>query len=644
MSISQKAVRLAMAASVLALLAGSVSEGAAGPARVDDFELSDQNYIARHLYKMADAKAVVLISYAAGDKAFGADAPAYKALKDAYANKGVEFLIVDPRLGDTREKVAADAAASGLGIPILFDYVQLVGEGLGLSRTAEVVVVNPKGWTVAFRGPVSSASTRRALDGLVAGQAVSLAAETARGAPIAYPGRAAKAEISYARDIAPIVQDKCVACHQPGGLGPMQLTSYEKIKAFTPMIRETLRTHRMPPFQPDPTVGHWAPNEGLSPEQLETMVHWIEAGAPRGAGQDPLANVAFRANEWVLGKPDVILPLPVVDVPATGVLPYHNPVVATEMPEGRWMKASAFVVSDRKVLHHVTTILRAPNDKGEPTRLDPGSSSVGGQGPGRIVNLTPPDMGVWIPAKSVIAFQTHYTPYGKATTEATKMGLYFYPKGQEPKYPMRTYGIYDNGISIPAGVEFHPEMAYTDIPKDMLLYGLTAHAHVRGHSTQVWIQYPDGRQKIVLAVPRYDFNWQCEFYLKEPIMVPAGSKIINKWVFDNSTRNKGNPDPKRTVPFGEQTTDEMVTFFLHYRWVGETTAQPRNDYDKLLSAGQTMGVLDENMDGKLQVAELRGPTGERMKANIANIDKNHDGVIDQAELTPGRAPTSVAAN
>src|SRR5436190_10064231 len=343
MSISPKTIHLALAGSILTLLAGSVGHGAAGPSgppRIEDFELSDQNYVARHLYKMADAKAVVLISYAAGDPAFRADAPAYKALKAAYADKGVEFLVVDSRLGDTREKVAADLAASGLGIPILFDYVQLVGESLGLNRTAEVVVINPKGWTLAFRGPVSSASARRALDGLVSGQPVSLGAETARGAPIAYPAKAAKLDATYVRDIAPIVQEKCVACHQPGGLGPMQLTSYDKVKAFTPMIREALRTHRMPPFQPDVTVGHWGPDEGLSSEQLKTMVHWIEAGAPRGTGEDPLAKVDFRAQEWALGKPDVILPLPVVDVPAAGVIPYHNPVVATEMPEGRWMKAS----------------------------------------------------------------------------------------------------------------------------------------------------------------------------------------------------------------------------------------------------------------------------------------------------------------
>jgi mono/diheme cytochrome c family protein len=628
----------ALAGSFLSLLGSSPSLGAplnvSGPQHVGDFQLADQHYIGRRLYKMDDDKAVLLVSYAAGDVQFRADAPSLQALKAAYGNQGVEVLVVDPQLGDTRQKLAADAATAGLNIPVLFDYEQLVGESLGLTRSAEVLVLNPKDWSVVFRGPISSPSVRRTLDALVAGRPVSLPAEPARGQAIAYPlkaeGRAAK--ISYAADVAPIVQQKCVVCHQPGGLGPMQLTNYEQIKGFAPMIREVLQTHRMPPFQPDVTVGHWAPDEGLSSEQLKTLVHWIDSGAARGNGEDPLAKQSFHAPHWKLGQPDLVLALPKVDVPATGVLPYQNPVVATGLTEGRWMRASEFLVTDKKVLHHVTTTLSSPGESGAMVRQEMAAGGVGGQGPGRVVNLAPKDMGVWVPANADIHMQTHYTPYGRPTTEATQLGLYFYPKGQEPKYPMRTYGVYGTGITIPAGEEYHPEVAYADIPKDMLVYGLTAHAHIRGGSTQVSILYPDGHEEMVLAVPRYDFNWQCEFYLKDPIKVPAGSRIINRWTYDNSTRNHGNPDPKKEIVFGEQTTDEMLTFFIHYRWVGETVAQPHDDFDRLMAKGQLMGALDSNMDGKLEPSELRGAQGQRLKANFAALDKNHDGYIDKDEL------------
>ncbi len=627
----------------LLVLGSPLNQGSADPQavkaqRVDDFQLADQNYVGRRLYKMRDAKAVVLISYAASDPTVRADAPAYMALKAGYAPKGVEFLMIDSVSGEKRWTVRTAAEAAHLDMPILFDYEQLVGESLSIGRAAEVIVVDPRTWTIAFRGPVGSVSTRQALDALIAGKSIALRDETPNGGVIDFPLKAQgkPTGISYARDVAPIIEAKCAVCHQPGGLGPMKLTSYEDIFALAPMIREALRTRRMPPFQPDVTVGHWTPNEGLSSEQLRTLVHWIEAGAPRGEGKDPLAKISFKAPDWPLGQPDLIVKLPEVDVPATGVLDYHKPVIATGMSEGRWMRATAFRVTDRRVLHHVTTGLRVPDGTGGIIALPEARGGIGGQGPGRTVNLTPPDMGVWIPAGASIAFETHYTPYGKATTEKTEMGLYFYPKGQEPKYPFRVYGLYDMGITIPANEEYHPELAYQDIPKDMLLYGLTPHAHVRGASTQVSIVFPDGREELILAVPKYQFDWQCEYYLEEPILVPAGSRIINRWIYDNSTRNFPNPAPEKLVTFGEQSWEEMLTFFIHYRWVGESVASPRDEYDRLLYQTQLMGVLDDNMDGTLQVAELRGKQGDWLKGSFATLDANHDLALSNDELLAAR--------
>jgi hypothetical protein len=641
-SASAKTTALLLAGATL-ILGVTVAPGMAAPpaataAHVDDFQLADQNYVGRRLYKMKDAKAIVLISYAADDATARSDAKTWMALKDSYAPKGVEFLMVDSVLGETREKVVPAAKAAGIDMPILFDYEQLVGEGLNLNRAAELVVVDPGTCTIAYRGPARSASTKKALDSLVEGKPIALRAEAPKGGKIEFPRAsiAKKAEISYAADIVPIVQHKCAVCHQAGGLGPMALTSYEQIKAFAPMIREALRSKRMPPFQPDPTVGHWAPNEGLSSDQLRTLVHWIEAGAPRGEGDDPLAKVKFNAPKWVLGEPDLVLDLPVVNVPASGVMDYQRPVVKTNMKEGRWMRASAFLVSDRRALHHVTTGLRAPNASGAVVPMLDSKGSTGGQGPGRVYNLVPEDMGVWIPAGSEIAFETHYTPYGKETVEATKMGFYFYPEGQTPKYPMRTYGMYDMGITIPAGAEYHKEIVYQDIPQDMLVYGLTAHAHVRGGSTQVSVIFPDGKEKMIMAQPKYEFNWQGEFYLAEPLLVPAGSRIINRWTYDNSRRNFANPAPEKEVTFGQQSWDEMLTFFIHYRWVGETVAQPMDHLDRVMQQGHLMGVLDDNLDNKLQLAELRGQQAQFLKTNFASIDANNDASLDKAEIAAGR--------
>jgi mono/diheme cytochrome c family protein len=634
------------------VLAATFAGAAVAGAHVEDFRLADQDFLARRLYKMQDAKAVVLFTYASGDAAVRSDTSALMGLKTAFAPQGVEFLALASRLGETRPKVIADAAAAGLKLPILFDYQQLVGEALGVTRAGEAIVIDPRSWTIAYRGPVAGA--RAALEGLAAGRQIDLPAQPVRGGLIAFPERErAKgfANISYARTVAPIIQAKCATCHQPGGIGPMPLNTYEQVKGFSPMIREVIRTQRMPPYLADQTVGHFADDDRLSPDQIKTLVHWIEAGAPRGKGADPLAKISFKAQDWPLGKPDIIVEIPEAKIPATGVMEYQRPVVPSVMTEGRWMKATTFRVTDRQVVHHILTGVVAGDYKtGDTASEAEWGASVGGYGPGRGSNITPKDMGVWIPPSGGVAFQNHYTPYGRETVEKTQMGIYFYPKGQEPKWIMRTFGIFDFSIVIPAGEEFHHEIAYVDIPKDAVIYGLTPHAHHRGSSANVAIRYPDGREEMLLALPRYDFSWQYEYMLKTPVKAPAGSRIITRWTFDNSTRNGNNPDPHRVVTWGEQSSEEMLALYLHYRWVDETVANQKPEYDKLMMGGLMMGVMDDSMDAKLQAAELKGNLGETLKKYFAVIDTNKDAGIDQAELTaaqklmPGRRRSAPQAS
>ncbi|HEY0438349.1 MAG TPA: hypothetical protein VGC92_17030, partial [Phenylobacterium sp.] len=299
------------------------AKAVAAPSRIGDFMLADQDLLARQLYRHGDDKAVVLVAYQANDKQIHADAKALMALKA----KGVDVLAIDSRLGETRSAVIADAKAAGLEIPILFDYEQLTGEMLGVTRAAEVIVVDPKGWTVAYRGAVTGPNgepyAKQAVDALVAGQKVAMESHPATGSVIAFPERAHAerfAQISYARDVAPIIQAKCATCHQPGGIGPMPLNNYTQVKGFSPMIREVIRTHRMPPYLADETVGAFQDDDRLSPQQMKTLVHWIDAGAQRGPGEDPLQKVKFQAPDWPLGKPDIVLNIPAVKVPASGIL------------------------------------------------------------------------------------------------------------------------------------------------------------------------------------------------------------------------------------------------------------------------------------------------------------------------------------
>ena len=162
------------------------------------------------------------------------------------------------------------------------------------------------------------------------------------------------------------------------------------------------------------------------------------------------------------------------------------------------------------------------------------------------------------------------------------------------------------------------------------------HAHYRGNSAQVSLRYPDGTEKLLVALPKYDFNWQREYVFAEPVRVPTGSKLIARFTYDNSKRNPSNPDSNRVVPWGDQSFDEMLYTAIRYRWMDETTAR-QTDYDKLLGQSQLLGLIDDNIDGKVQLAELKGEIGAPIKAAFPMIDGDKNGELDEKELAVAMA-------
>jgi peroxiredoxin len=617
--------------------------------RVDNFRLPDQNYQSHELYRMRDAKAVVLITQMNGCPVSRNTASAIKALQAAYASKGVEFMMLNSSKIDTREAVLTEAKEYGYDMPVLMDQDQLVGEQLGVTRTAEVIILDPKTWKVIYRGPVDDKVTyerqkaaaehtwaKDALDATLAGKTVAVASEPAVGCLIDFPSRTAArtAKISYVHDVAPIIEQKCVMCHQPGGIGPIALTKYEQVKAFSPMIREVIRTQRMPPWRADPDVGHFKDDKSLSMAQRETLVHWVEAGAPRGEGADPLAKVKLGVADWPLGKPDLILDIPAYTIPANGIVDYQRPFVKNPLNHPEWIKASTVKVNNRQGVHHILTgYMEDVPAAGQPAFEQNWGVSVGGYAVGSESQVNPISVGAYLPVGGAIGFQNHYTPYGKEVTENSQIGLYFYKPGEVPKMVMHNLAIANPTISIPAGEEAHPEHGYIVVPHDMVLYSAFPHAHYRGASANVILETPDGKKKELLALSRYDFNWQREYTFDKPVMVPAGSRITTYYTYDNSPRNPANPDPKRTVPWGDQSFDEMLYTALRYRWVDETSSHLMPQYDADLKANQLMGILDHKMDGKITKAEFRkDPMSQGLLAKFDTIDRNHDGVIDSNEM------------
>jgi len=622
-------------AGVSTLTAPAVAADAATSGlRVDNFRLADNNLFATDLYRLADAKAVVIITQATGDATLKAQAATLKSMIAAYKDKGVEFRLLNSTLGETREAINAEMAALGIDTPVLIDANQLVGEQLNVQRSAEVIVINPKTWTVAWRGALNPAAPQ-AVDALVNGRPITAKAAAVAGKAIAFPERAKKASfvnISYADTVAPIIKEKCAECHQPGGIGPMALNTYEQIKGFAPMIRETLRGQRMPPYHADPMVGHFSDGKALSPTQIKTLVHWIEAGAPRGKGVDPLASVKFQAPDWPLGKPDLILDIPAYNIPATGIVDYQNPYAVNPLTEGRWLRASTIKVNERQAVHHILTgYLSQVPGPGQQSQQSRWGTSVGGYAVGAESQIQPANTGVFLPAGGAVGFQNHYTPFGKPVTDKSQIAFYFYPKDKNPELVMRNSVIADQTIQIAPNTEHHREVAYATFPADALLFTAFPHAHYRGNSAKLDLITPDGKRTTILALPKYDFNWQREYTFAEPIKIPAGSRLVADYTFDNTKRNPANPDPNRVVPWGDQSFDEMLYMAIRYRWVGETSSKLTNN-DALLNASRAVGMMDDNIDGKLQLAELKGRAGQTLKASFPLLDANKDGGLDEKEM------------
>ncbi len=517
-------------------------------------------------------------------------------------------------------------------MPVLLDPNQLIGEILGVTRSAEAYVINPKTWTIAYRGPVSGVAG--ALEALAAGRAAP-AATGPLGAPIAFPSRGAGAKLTYVKDVAPILEKNCVGCHQEGGIGPMKLTSYEMVKGFSPMIREVIRTDRMPPYNADPHVSKFSDTKNLTPAEIKTLVHWVEAGAPRGEGADPLAGTRHTAAEWPLGKPDLILNIPAYKVPASGIVDYQRPFTENPLTQGKWIRATTVKPGDRQAVHHVLTgWMKDVPKAGETASETRWRGSVGGYAVGAESNVFSGEVGTYLPAGGAVGYQMHYTPYGKETVDNTQIGVYF--REDMPKYIMRGVVVIDPTITIAPNAKRHKEVAYVEFPNDALLYSAFPHAHYRAYSSDLWLQTPDGKKKLLLTLPRYDFNWQRSYTFAEPIKIPAGSRLIANYVYDNSKANPSNPDPTIKVTWGEQSHEEMLFTSLSFRWLDETAAK-QVDSDARFAQTRLIGMMDDNIDGKLQKAELKGQMGNMIAMAFPKIDKNGDGGLDRMELAAAQS-------
>lgn len=588
--------------------------------------------------------------------------PSLARVEAAYRDRGVKFVFVNvsgtDRVADMR-KQTADLGFKGL---YLEDAEHRVTASLAAQTTTEVFVVDA-GNTLVYRGAVSdqygvgfSHNEPRqrfledALDATLAGRAPAIGATSSPGCAIEPPkiGAPSKPEtITYARDIARIMQNSCVECHRAGGVGPFALDSFEAVSRRANMIRAVTQEGTMPPWFAAPLgAAHapspWSNDRGLSDAEKSRIVAWIEAGKPEGDSADlPLVR-SFADSEWTIGTPCAVYRLPEpIKIKAEGTMPYQHVVVPTNLDRDRWVTAVQIVPTDPSVVHHVLVFAideRTANDPVARRRL--GADESGGYWaayvPGNDGFVLPDGFARRLPAKSSLLFQIHYTPNGKATEDQMKLGVVF--TDETPKHLVRTASVVDRRIAIPPGAANHRESAQLRVPADAKVLAFMPHMHVRGKAYRYEFEPPDGgARRVLLDIPKYDFNWQLRYELREPLDVPRGSVIHGTAWYDNSTKNPANPDPTKTVRWGPQTDDEMMLGYIEYYLVDEDPTQP----DERMNAGaprrglgggaafeRLRSQFDANDDGKIEKDEVP----PNLHRQFERLDQNDDGVLTRDDF------------
>ena len=572
----------ALAACLLAL----ATLAQADPTRVSDFALLDHEGTYHRLSYYGDQQAVVIVVQANGNKKLQAQAAMIRGWQQNWADQGVQFFMLNQEANRDRAAVAADAKAQGYELPVLLDETQLVAEGLSLEAVGETLIIDPQRMTLAYRGMLGAAADEQfesVLTALVAGNPVAgqdpvasartalTGVEVPAADKLSYPSRDLHTgqAISYTRDIVPILENNCVSCHHEGGIGPWAMNSHAMVQGFSQMIREVITTRRMPPGQIDTHVGRPIENAaGLSIAEQQTLVHWINAGSPIDGEGDPLTELEFEDAKFSLGEPDLVYKVAAQEIPATGTVDYRYVPVQLNLDRDVWIKSMEFVPGDNQALHHVIAYLQSPADRRDRSQRSAAArgESVGGFAPGRQADSFGEDGGRLIPKGSSLLLQMHYTTYGKATVDETEFGIYLHEA--PPRFVMTEAIAAQRRFMVPPYAKEHKLEGEFLLERDAYLYAMMPHMHYRGKYMNYTAVYPDGSEEMLLSVPKYDFNWQFNYKLREPVFLPAGTRLLARGAMDNSDRNPGNPDPSKPVHFGLQTMHEMFFGFTTLRYVG----------------------------------------------------------------------------
>ena len=412
------------------------------------------------------------------------------------------------------------------------------------------------------------------------------------------------APITFTKDIAPIFQEKCEACHRTDSIAPMSLVTYEEARPWAKAIRERVITRQMPPWHLDKTVGiqKFKNDRSLSDAQIDTIVKWVDAGAPKGELKDmPAPKQWPDESKWnfagLYGPPDLVIKSPDWTVPPVGQDAWYKPVIPTGITEPRYVRAIEIrpaTVKGRKVTHHALARLQQQEANAADNAADD-ALGVGGLfmewAVGKQGEQMRPDTGKLMLPGSKIVFEMHYHSVGEQITDHVELGIYFYPKGEEPKYRQSLAALQSvaggsRNIDIPPNSTFVSQN-FIPMRRAGRVESYQPHMHLRGKAMSMEAILPTGQTMMLSHVDHFNFNWHNSYVYADDVapLLPKGTILkITSW-YDNTRSNKNNPDPDQWVGFGDRTVDEMGHAWVNISYMSDEDYQAEVAKRKAEAAG-----------------------------------------------------------
>jgi peroxiredoxin len=595
-----------VAATVVGLSSASASaeeiESAKLGQKISDVSLVDHAGKKQSLHDVAGAKATVFVFLSYECPISTSYTPTLTEMAKRYAEKGITFVGLCASEAETAESVEKQAREFKLGFPVFHDPH---GTNAGLfkaEKTPEAFVLDHN-LVLRYRGRIDDAFAARlkknqqikshdlekALDELLAGKAVSQPVTAAVGCPIGIERKVERdGAVTYYRDVAPILQNRCQECHRPGQVGPFSLMTYRQAVNWCDDLKHYTATHQMPPWKIADGIA-FRNERTMTDKEVSTLAAWVDGGTPEGNVSDAPPAREFVTG-WRLGQPDLVLSAKEDFVLGPGGSDvFRCLVLPTDLPEDKFVIAYEVKPGNPRIVHHSLNFIDTDGEgraleksaqareKRTKKRGDydtgPGYSfamgvgfsprgGMGGWAPGQVPQEMPKGYGFKLPKKADIVVQVHYHRDGRVERDRLQIGLYFAKKSEGMK-AYKTGMIAGRFIAIPPNDSNFKVLGSTTVKYDCVLHSIMPHMHLLGKKIKVTMKPPGGKKQTLLEIDSWDYNWQETYFLKKPLPLAVDTVLALEAVYDNSEDNVNNPNnPPRLVTFGEQTTNEMCFVFL----------------------------------------------------------------------------------